>query len=121
MRIKAIALVIAAVLLLFASLSLAQKSGSARTATSGGLQTTTFDTPRGRVKVYLPDDLAAGDTISGTVSAEPSGKDEKEKQRNSGELQGYVIELENQKAPVSNGVVQRVALATGQTAPRLRL
>ncbi len=35
--------------------------------TSFGLYTTKFDTLEGTVTVNLPDDLAAGDTISGTV------------------------------------------------------
>lgn len=52
-------------------------SGSASVQTSvqqetgWGLHTARFDTLQGRVVVYLPDGLAAGDTISGTVVAEP--------------------------------------------------
>ena len=49
---------------------------------SGGLRTVTLATPRGDIKVSLPDDLNAGDTISGTVVAEPKGKDEKERKSN---------------------------------------
>ena len=41
--------------------------------TAGGLTKVTFDTLSGRVIVNLPDDMRAGDTISGTVSAEPNG------------------------------------------------
>ena len=76
---------------------------------------------RERVKVSLPDDMAAGDTISGTVIAEPSGKTDKDKERNAGELNGYVIELETQKSPVSNGVMRRIALAPTMLAPSLIL
>ena len=43
----------------------------ARTDTAFGLTTTTFDTLEGTVSVNLPDDVAAGDTISGTVTTEP--------------------------------------------------
>jgi prefoldin subunit 5 len=39
----------------------------AGTNTANGLVVTTFDTPQGKIKVNLPDDMAAGDTISGTV------------------------------------------------------
>lgn len=41
-----------------------------RNETAFGLNTTTFDTLVGTVTVNLPDDLAAGDTISGTVISE---------------------------------------------------
>lgn len=44
---------------------------SAQQETGWGLDTATLDTLQGRVTVYLPDDAAAGDTISGTVVAEP--------------------------------------------------
>ncbi len=77
--------------------------------------------PGGTVKVSLPGDMAAGDTISGTVVAEPSGKTETEKQRNAGELNGYVVELENQKSTVSGGVMRRILLAPGINAPNLTL
>ena len=56
---------------------------------ANGLSTTSFSTPRGKVQVNLPEDIAAGDTISGTVIAEPEGKDRKEQTRNQGELNGH--------------------------------
>jgi hypothetical protein len=43
----------------------------------GGLRTVTLTTPRGHIKVILPDNITAGDTILGTVAAEPKGKDNK--------------------------------------------
>ena len=64
----------------------------------GGLNTTIFATPRGKIRVNLPDDMAAGDTLSGTVIAEPQGKDDKERAANQGELSGYVVEIEKQQA-----------------------
>jgi len=64
------------------------------TKTDGGLRTMTFDTPQGKISVNLPDDMAAGDTISGTVVAEPSGVNAEEHRKNSDELNGYVVELE---------------------------
>ena len=33
----------------------------------------------GKIIVYLPDDIRAGDVISGTAVAEPTGRNEKEK------------------------------------------
>jgi hypothetical protein len=122
MRTKALAITtIGAVVLAIAALSLGQKPGVATTETPTGIVTTTLQTPQGKIKVTLPDDMAAGDTISGTVIAEPSGKTDKEKQQNAGELNGYVVELENQKSPVSGGVMKRILLAPGITAPSLIL
>ncbi len=54
-------------------------AGAAKVATAGGLRTVTFDTLEGRVIVNLPDDMRAGDTISGTVVAEPKGQAEEER------------------------------------------
>jgi hypothetical protein len=116
--------------LLFVSLSLAlstllisvQRSGSsAQTRQDGGIYTATLQTRQGTVKVNLPGDMAAGDTISGTVIAEPAGKTDKDKQQNAGVLEGYVIELEKQKFPVSGGVIQRVHLVPAVSAPLLIL
>lgn len=55
-----------------------------------GLSVTSFETPGGPVRVYLPDDMAAGDTISGTVA------------QAHGELTGYVVEVEGQR-PAQDG------------------
>ena len=54
-----------------------------------GLRDMTFPTPNGSIKVYLPADIMAGDTITGTVVALPkeAGKPA------SDELSGYVVEL----------------------------
>jgi len=46
-------------------------SQNARAETIGGLRTVTFGTPQGQIHLYLPDDMMAGDTISGTVFVEP--------------------------------------------------
>jgi hypothetical protein len=68
--------------------------------TAFGLHTASFATPHGLVRVNLPDDLTAGDTISGTVLEEPAGTSDGEKARNQDELSGYVVELEKQPSPV---------------------
>jgi hypothetical protein len=57
----------------------------------------------GDVKVYLPDDMAAGDTISGTVVAEPKGKTDEERARNQDTLKGFVVEIGGQKVAASDG------------------
>lgn len=68
---------------------------------SPGLYVTTLQTPKGNIRAYLPDGLAAGDTISGIVIMEPAGGTEKEKSRNRNELSGYFIELEKEKIPLT--------------------
>jgi hypothetical protein len=65
--------------------------------TEFGLHTASFATQQGSVTVNLPDDLAAGDTISGTVVAEPAGPSQPEQAKNMDELNGYVVEIEQQK------------------------
>jgi len=104
--------------------ALAKKNFSASTETDWGLHTTIFETPEGKIKVNLPDDMAAGDTISGTVIAEPAGTTLEEKERNSDELNGYVVEVEAKDKPVKEasvktkllrGVVIPTVLAGGVT------
>ncbi len=63
--------------------------------TEGGLRTIIFVNPSGLVKVFLPEDIAAGDTISGTVTIEPIGKDNQERSNNQKVLNGYAIDLGN--------------------------
>ena len=77
-------LFVSLVLAFLTSLILAQKQNpSAQTKPEGGIYTVaTFETRQGTVRVNLPGDMAAGDTISGTVIAEPAGKSDKDKQRN---------------------------------------
>ncbi|MCP4901907.1 MAG: hypothetical protein GY906_33500 [bacterium] len=48
----------------------------------GSLSTTVFELPQGTVKVYLPSDMRAGDTLSGTVVPTPRGEQETEIQKN---------------------------------------
>ena len=66
-----------------------------------GLQRANVETPQGRITINLPDDIVAGDTISGTVVAEPKGKSDEEKARNQAELNGYVIDFGATRQPVS--------------------
>jgi hypothetical protein len=78
------------------------------TNTANGLFVTTFDTPQGKIRVNLPDDMAAGDTISGTVETEPQGKNDAERAQNEGVLNGEVIELEGQKTKVGDKTFKRI-------------
>jgi len=72
------------------------------TQTANGLLVTTFDTPNGKIKVNLPDDMSAGDTITGTVECEPKGKDDAERAKNQNELNGEVIQVGGQQTKVGD-------------------
>lgn len=61
--------------------------------TSSGLTIVTFIVDPGKITVNLPDDVRAGDTISGTVITEARGSAPEEKARNQKELDGYVLDL----------------------------
>ena len=60
---------------------------------SEGLLMARLVTPEGIVRMYLPDEMAGGDTISGTVTVEPKGATDAEKALNSDVLNGYVFDL----------------------------
>ena len=77
----------------------------ATTDTALGLQTTTLASLHGTVRVYLPEDIRVGDTISGTVEIEPAGATPEERQRNGATLSGVVITLEEDETPASDGFV----------------
>ena len=103
-------------------IALAQKpAAGTRNESKDGVRIAVFQAKPGEIRVALPDDMAAGDIISGTVSAEPSGVKSKEKEKNARELSGYVVELEKQKTAVSGGVLQGIHLAAGSGAPLLIL
>jgi len=89
----------------------------ASTTTGGGLHTSTFITPQGNVIVNLPDDMRAGDTISGTVVAEPKGQTPEERTKNLTELNGYVIELEMPRRPDGTSNPKVTAQVTATLSP----
>ncbi|HVT11646.1 MAG TPA: hypothetical protein VHE55_05225 [Fimbriimonadaceae bacterium] len=59
--------------------------------TGNGLTTVTFATPGGAVRVYLPSDIAAGDTISGTVVPDPSAPNGNDYKVDLGTVEGEVV------------------------------
>src|SRR5260370_42094303 len=69
-----------------------------------GLHVAMFDLPSGKIYVNLPDDLAPGDTASGTVNPVPAGPSERDRARQLQELNGYLLELGGQRAPTSQPV-----------------
>lgn len=93
------------ILLVLAVLAGAQSDRLDGTVTDAdGLRTVTFDLPAGKVRVFLPDDIAAGDTISGTVAVEPKGNTPEERAKNQDSLEGMVLDVQEQdKDPLPAG------------------
>jgi len=80
----------------------AQVEITGEVVTESGLHRANFRVPQGVIHVNYPDDIAVGDTISGTVYTDPGGKDQKELDRNSSEIGGYVVEMPGQKVNTSD-------------------
>ena len=70
--------------------------------TENGLYVSIFTTPHGKIRVNLPNDMAAGDTVSGSIYTEPAGKDETERNANLFQLNGYVVDLSGQRTTVGD-------------------
>lgn len=90
---------------------------SADAVTVNGMRIANFDTANGRVIVNLPDDMHAGDTISGTVMAEPKGQTPEERAKNMGVLSGCVIEIEPPKKPDGTSNPKVTAQVTATPSP----
>jgi len=96
-----------------------RKAGGYRatTDTSPGLHTTSLASLHGTVRVYLPEDIRVGDTISGAVEVEPAGATPEERQRNGATLSGVVVSIEEEDTPASDGSVRwQVPLIETSTA-----
>ncbi len=77
-----------------------------------------YNSLHGTVRVHLPDDVAQGDTISGTIAIEPAGRTEAEKTANTGVLRGTVIDAGGQKTTAASPVFTlRVAEALTAALP----
>lgn len=81
-----------------------------------GLTLVTFGVIPGKIKVYLPDDIRPGDTISGTVATEPNGGSSEERVRNQELLNQYMLELEGLKVGVEQPSFVWTAPAAGGNA-----
>ncbi len=78
-----------------------KESTTASHTSECGLHIIEFETPYGEIYVNLPDDMPKGDIISGTLSAVPSGKKEKDRAKNMELLKSYIIDIDNQKTAVA--------------------
>src|SRR6266852_1166172 len=79
-----------------------------------GLRVVTFDTLAGRVIVNLPDDMRAGDAISGTVIADPKGQTEDERTSNEKILNSLFVNFAGSRVPVGARAV-RLSVPGGET------
>jgi hypothetical protein len=79
-------------LLVPASITWAQTISSQK-----GLTAAIFTTPHGNVKIYLPDDIRPGDVVSGSIRAEPAGKNAKQLEKNLSELIRYSVNIDSFK------------------------
>ena len=71
------------------------------TEIKNGMRVINFNTASGQIRVNLPDDMMAGDTISGTVFTEPKGNTPEEKTQNQDQLNGYVVDLDGTRVPAN--------------------
>ena len=86
-------------------------------AAANGLYTVKFDTPGGQLIVSLPDDMRAGDTVSGTVATAPKGSSEEESNRNRNVLNGYLVQIGDQKFPVNGLNVGPIVVPKAPSLP----
>lgn len=95
---------------------------NAKVETGGGLIKVNFNVEGGRVIVNLPDDMRAGDTISGTVVVEPKGNTPEERTSNLAGLRGYVIEIggEEQRASRSDTSPGKPPATTSPSYPPIQ-
>lgn len=77
--------------LVFSVVANSQDSIPTSLTTEGGLQTATFETRLGVIRVYLPDDMRSGETISGSIAVAPKGTDSAEREVNARQLARYLV------------------------------
>ena len=75
----------------------------ASTQTRSGLVVSTFATPQGTLRLYLPDDANAGDQVSGLITAQPAGQTKTEKDMNLGEIASFNLVFDSKTSPVIDG------------------
>lgn len=74
-----------------------QAQENVKTSSKNGVTKVEFETPKGKIIITLPAKVHSGDIISGTVIAEPKGKNKKQINKNKKILKGYIIDLDNNK------------------------
>lgn len=82
---------------------------SVKQAVENGLHQVDFKTPYGNIVMNLPEDMAAGETVSGAVNFLPSGKKTEKKEKNLARLHDYTLQIAGQDAGVETGWATWVA------------
>jgi hypothetical protein len=95
-------ILLVSVLLSFRAFASGEKF-SAKVEPIWGLYVIRFDTPDGRIKVFLPKEVNPGTKVSGIMVLEPTGKDDIERQRRKEKLNSYEVELGGNKVQVVDG------------------
>jgi hypothetical protein len=96
-------------LFIFTLALMSEVSAQTSTDTLEGLVTVEIKTDKGLIKLRLPDDMQAGDTISGSVIDERHNVTD--------EISGAVIEINGQKYKLRNKILTFVVPATGLIYP----
>lgn len=115
-KLGALSLAMAAAMALAAGPARAGEAGRARLDRGPGILAVTFALPEGNVYLNLPDDLAAGDTISGTLVREPAGRTPAERSANGEKLGRCAVNLAGSRASVAGGFVRAELSATAREA-----
>lgn len=71
--------------------------------TADGLHIIIFKTSYGEIVVYLPEDLVGGESISGAVTALPSGKNQDKQEKNLAHLNDFSLAIGEQSADIQSG------------------
>lgn len=70
-----------------------------------GLTTAEFYTPRGNIRIYLPDDIRQGDVISGRIKTEAIGNNAKQISKNLSELLQHSLLIDGEQVkPLNNNM-----------------
>lgn len=88
--------------------SLTAQTAPPRISEQSGFQTVTFETPHGKVRVYLPDDMRPGDTISGSVVSYPT---------TSGSFEGFAIDAGGTRVQASDRFIKFMIPAGANVLP----
>lgn len=83
--------------------SLLMGAASVSRITEDSLHTILFKTSAGEITVYLPEDMAGGEQVSGRITLLPSGKTQGKQDKNLEQLREYSLEIAGQKPDMEIG------------------
>ncbi|MEZ5317558.1 MAG: hypothetical protein R2752_09180 [Vicinamibacterales bacterium] len=80
---------------------------------TAGLRVVTMTQPAGRVTVFLPDDLAPGERVSGTIRLAPAGTDAAAREANLATLRAQTVRIGNGTVAAADGRFSTTLPAAG--------